>query len=337
MKRFCLALLVCSGCVAENGGFIELLDNGGSGASLVARFARFPGDATRSQVSCLGRVGGTGADGGVAPICTTITCHHEQIGPCQVIECESADGGMPQADIAADSAGLMSITITQPSGPMGKLGGFTSPPMTVPPCSSPRLCRSSSDCGGIGNQICQNGACQTCQSNNDCGSTGICDSGQCTNCAAGQVYYNGISTFSLWSGGETLTVAASGEKVPGFSSSIVAPSSISFSPPNFAVRTKDLDLTWSGGDHGALAIGLNTNCDSAFFGTPFANNVAAVCELPGAAHEGTIPSAVLTKFPSGQSASYNACSRSRSMFSAGGWDVSLVVVTPITDGNIELE
>ncbi len=114
---------------------------------------------------------------------------------------------------------------------------------------------------------------------------------------------------ALWSGGETLTVAAPGDVVPAFSTTILAPTSkIALTEPQPSSfddsgipsvdvsRLSDFVVQWTGAQSGQVDVGL-----SGYAAGDGGAQVPALleCLFDGPSGSGTVPSALLQQVPPG--------------------------------------
>lgn len=103
-------------------------------------------------------------------------------------------------------------------------------------------------------------------------------------------YYDNQSAL-VWSGGDTLTVTASGADVPPFQLSAVAPSLVTMTAPETPNarltldRTQDLTVSWSGGVTGTVQLALDANTATRL--------TEIVCEAPAAEGSVVVPQAAL--------------------------------------------
>ncbi len=111
--------------------------------------------------------------------------------------------------------------------------------------------------------------------------------------------------------GDSITFTAAGGEVPAFSQTLVAPLAITPSPfacPDAAAdaspsscpisRSQDLAVGWSGGDHGSAVVTLSSfggGCNNPQSCPPLQST--AVCKFDVSGGAGTIPKAVLSRFP----------------------------------------
>jgi hypothetical protein len=102
---------------------------------------------------------------------------------------------------------------------------------------------------------------------------------------------------TLWDGSQTITIAAAGDSIPAFSSTLHSPTAVTVTAPlpasngSYTVnRASDLIVSWSGGNAGDLLI---VEVAAGVFGT-------LTCAFDATLGTGTIPSSTLSALPSGQ-------------------------------------
>jgi hypothetical protein len=124
----------------------------------------------------------------------------------------------------------------------------------------------------------------------------------------------------LYSGGETLTISATGGTAPAFSASVVAPARVRVSAPVLPAagqslvitRASGLSCVWSGGTVGEVTFGVYPQS-----ATSWVN-----CTFAASAGSGSIPSSLLSKLPGG-SGSFNASLRNTTRITPSGWSIDL--------------
>jgi hypothetical protein len=126
------------------------------------------------------------------------------------------------------------------------------------------------------------------------------------------------STHLIWSGGQMLTVMATGDVVPAFSQTIVGPDSVSLtsSVPITIDRSRDLTVTWTAATNGEVEIDF-FNLDPGG-----ATDSSASCSFPASAGTATVSSAVLTQISTGKG-SMVMYSKSEQTTVSGDWLVGL--------------
>jgi hypothetical protein len=105
------------------------------------------------------------------------------------------------------------------------------------------------------------------------------------------------ATQTLWSGGETLTLTASGATVPAFSTSVTAPAPIVVAAPAAPAggakltvsRSSDLTFTWTGGGGATVGGGI-----SAVYGS---TAESVTCTVPASAGTFTLPASLIAQLP----------------------------------------
>ena len=129
------------------------------------------------------------------------------------------------------------------------------------------------------------------------------------------------STTPLFSGGETITYAATGADVPAFSGTLVMPSRATItSPPKPAAaatlevpRSQDFHVTWSGGGSGQVQIGL--------FGSG-TDPQRLICYFDASAGGGSVPTAALAMLAAG-SGGFAMATTAFTEVDEGDWAVQL--------------
>jgi hypothetical protein len=129
---------------------------------------------------------------------------------------------------------------------------------------------------------------------------------------------------ALWNGGEGLVVTASGDVVPAFAGSLIAPTQVTVTTPmpSSIVRSSPLALSWSGASAGKLTVDL-----SAGTGT---NDYYLECQFDVSAGTGTIPAAALAVLPAG-SAGMTVSTLDRVDVEDGAWTVQIFAQTNASD------
>lgn len=134
-------------------------------------------------------------------------------------------------------------------------------------------------------------------------------------------------TTAFWSGGETLSIDASGGEVPPFSGTVVAPPSITVTAPDLPPgvgrvlvdRASDLPVTWApiAGDAGPSTIEVTISGA----GTASARAVVT-CSFDASAGSAAIPAKALAGIQAGE-ASLSIATRRATRVIAGDWAVEL--------------
>lgn len=127
----------------------------------------------------------------------------------------------------------------------------------------------------------------------------------------------------LYAGGEQITFSADGDEVPGFDVSVTAPHEVHITAPAepaavlTVTRSRDLNLTWTGGNTGQVQVvlyGPGQGADSLF------------CRFAANAGTGTIPMAALSMLGAGQG-SFAMSTISLAEVEAGDWLVQASAYT----------
>lgn len=129
----------------------------------------------------------------------------------------------------------------------------------------------------------------------------------------------------LYEGGETVTISATGDTVPAFTTELLAPSHVDITLPIQPAddaplpldRTADLVLTWDDGGFGELVVLL---------GDP---TTSITCKFPTAAGTATIPSAALQKLAPSSLGFFLMEPASRKDLVVGEWTVQIVVASSL--------
>lgn len=151
----------------------------------------------------------------------------------------------------------------------------------------------------------------------------------------GSYHTVGDGTNVLWSGGETLTIAAAGHGVAPFNTTLTAPTAVKLARPTppaagnalMVNRSLDLALMWSGGQGSDVQVILATSAAS--------GSAVVTCQFPGGDSMGTIPSSALMGLQA-VSGSFVVYSQNAKMLAAGDYDVNVVALTQATDSNSQL-
>jgi hypothetical protein len=126
----------------------------------------------------------------------------------------------------------------------------------------------------------------------------------------------------LFSGGEQLTVRATGSDVPAFTGVVTAPEepTVRAPLPSQAPRSQDLTLSWTGGGAGEVRLSLSVPQMMA--------NPGLDCSFSAAGGSAVIPSAALQTLPAGQGY-FSLSVVSESAIWAGEWQVTLSATTGV--------
>lgn len=129
----------------------------------------------------------------------------------------------------------------------------------------------------------------------------------------------------LFDPGDELSVSATGDEVPAFDGSVVAPGHATIDQPSeddlVFSRDEDFVVTWDmTGDDGVLAAYLS------------AGNAAIYCEWPMGAGDATIPAELMGELPEANDASLSFYDHAGSTVIAGDWRIEIAAeTTPETD------
>lgn len=138
---------------------------------------------------------------------------------------------------------------------------------------------------------------------------------------------------SLWSGGETLALAAAGGEVPAFQASLVAPSPITVTQPVrelgdaglgrlSVVRASGLTLTWTGSSQGTFQVYLST--------AEATMAHAVTCTFASSTGTATVPAAALLKLPAG-SGFFDLYVEEKTEVTVPGWAVTFTATRGLQD------
>jgi hypothetical protein len=110
--------------------------------------------------------------------------------------------------------------------------------------------------------------------------------------------YDPVSgSVALWTGGETLTVAADGKDVPAFTTSLVAPSKLTMTAPALPSPSGDLSVTRSA-PFSAMWSGVSTGLVVLYFDAATgANAFSATCTFKASDGKAEVPAAAFADFP----------------------------------------
>lgn len=144
------------------------------------------------------------------------------------------------------------------------------------------------------------------------------------------------TTNVLWNGGETLSLAAVGNVIGAFNTTVVAPKAAQLTMPTAPAagamlmvnRSTDLVLKWTGGQGSNVQAFLI----SSVTGGP---SVVIACSFPGASGTGTVTSAALMNLQT-TNGSFSFYSENESMVAAGNYDVTTTALMLGTGSNGQL-
>lgn len=137
---------------------------------------------------------------------------------------------------------------------------------------------------------------------------------------ANNVYLGDYAQLSVFSTGQTLTIAADGAEVPAFSDSLVAPALITLTAPTLAgtsvtiPTTTPWSLSWTGGSTGDVVVSLSSGLSGVY--------VAVQCAWPSSMGAATVPVSTLSYLQGGMGY-YNIDSVVTATINPGGWDIGL--------------
>jgi len=129
--------------------------------------------------------------------------------------------------------------------------------------------------------------------------------------------------FPIWNGGETIGAMATGDVIPPFTLSGVAPSDLDLQTPALPTggpisidRTKDLAFTWISNGWGTIMISLTAN-------VLLPNSVAIQCQLVQAPGSGVVPKAALQQLPADWPGTLSFQAAGTWFEEVSGWSVTL--------------
>ena len=143
------------------------------------------------------------------------------------------------------------------------------------------------------------------------------------------IYPPATGTGFVYSGGETLNVAAAGDEVPAFDESVSAPFPIVLTEPSLVTvpiaidRTMDFTLNWTTdepapGDAVVTLTGFEVPPEGG------SRSVTLSCTFDGGTANGTIPSSALMNLPGGgATGSFSVATRSTTDVTTDGWTVTV--------------
>jgi hypothetical protein len=154
--------------------------------------------------------------------------------------------------------------------------------------------------------------------------------------------YSGSLAGALWSGGETIPVAATGGDVPAFTLTPVAPLPLDVSAPVLgppddggtltlsASRLSDLGFAWSGGGSGWLLLTLTSSPATSPDGGSGYDVIECVFDAPSAT--GVLPSALLQQVAPGPGWTLAVFSMGAATGTAGSYAIIAPLEEPATYG-----
>lgn len=148
-------------------------------------------------------------------------------------------------------------------------------------------------------------------------------------------YQGWTSDVALFTGGETLTITATGAKVPAFEATLPAPAHLAMNAPVYPLgspmpidKTQDLVFEWSGESVGEMEIRISGPQQLPEPQTDIH------CRFPASAGTGTVPAAVLSKVTLSGSGTIAAdVAATREVVTAGWGPVSLRASSPALKPN----
>lgn len=247
------------------------------------------------------------------------------------------DGG--SHDLASSPRGFGNVTLTSfsymafgvPVQSATASAGFGGPGM-APDCMNQTF------------GACQFSSCQLPLSNPDGGTPHYPDAGNITIAGGTKMvsltpkadgsYTPYVDTMNvLWSGGETLNIAATGNLIPAFSTTITAPVVAQLTTPAppaqgarlMVNRGMDLVLKWTGGQGDSI---------EAVLSTPVASGkaLAVTCTFPAGDTMGTIPAAALMNLQAGNG-SFTVYGGSVKTMPASEYDLNISALSLMHDAN----
>jgi hypothetical protein len=188
----------------------------------------------------------------------------------------------------------------------------------------------------------------------DCTTTGSADAGTPQASSAGSIVLGGAlqalslvpatdATYPaatgqslLWNEGAQLSVQASGDTVPSFSTTLNGVGVISLSSPVLTPgspitvdRTSALSVAWSGSATGEVGVSLSRSEQSS--GTT--HSVLVLCYFPASSAGASVPASVLGAIPAGDNGALSVFGSARQELDAGEWKV---YVNEISGSNASL-
>jgi hypothetical protein len=160
--------------------------------------------------------------------------------------------------------------------------------------------------------------------------------------ASGAVSYASYSDPQpLWTGGETLMVAAAGDLVPAFTASAIAPGAVTITAPAPSAttmmlsRTSDLAVAWTGGGAGPVRVELD-------FPLPMLGvaDERIDCAFDEGAGSGSVPSTALATLPSGAQGSLRFGAGVPQTIMAGPYAITIAILGAASwsgTGNVQLQ
>ena len=146
--------------------------------------------------------------------------------------------------------------------------------------------------------------------------------------------------------GETVTVAAAGNVVPPFSTTLVTPARVTITSPVATVsggtvnvtadRTRDLTLQWTGGAAGEVGVSLEALAHAVSGVRPQGETrLEMTCTYPASAGTGTIPSTALAAFSDVIDSSLwiKASVTSAKTLMVGGWSIAVSANADVVRGD----
>ena len=144
--------------------------------------------------------------------------------------------------------------------------------------------------------------------------------------------YAAISgTEALWSGGETLTVRATGQDVPPFMATLEAPSKITLTAPNMTAAG-DLTVSRSGGVS-AVFNGASSGAVVLYFDIAASSNAfTATCTFDVSSGTARVPASAFADFPAGEG-TFDFYMKESVVATPPGWNVRFTASSAIVDAS----
>lgn len=135
----------------------------------------------------------------------------------------------------------------------------------------------------------------------------------------------------LWSGGETLTVSASGGEVPAFQETLFAATPVTLSSPSLPApgtpmtlsTSGPLHVAWSGGMGGTVTAMLTRSITGAT-----TRSVMLMCTFPATDGAGTVPASAMAAIPAGPDGTFQVLGGDTKTIEPSGWTITLQEYVP---------
>jgi hypothetical protein len=133
----------------------------------------------------------------------------------------------------------------------------------------------------------------------------------------------------LWSGGETLTVTAAGDEVPGFQATLFAAVPVVVTSPAFPASgtpitlqtSGPLTVSWTGGLGGTVTVMLVRSVGK--------NTVSLMCSYPATSGSGTVPASAMASIPPGPDGVFQVLAGDAEKIDASGWAITVQEYVPV--------